>query len=196
MVNSITKGARQRGLDTFFSCDFLPNENILGTLEKHECDFDNIYWSLAEEIRSGKFFEQNSPRSNYPKNREVCCTHIIAQKQRQIGKLNFFAQMYRWKSQVLARISTYVSHMDPHSSLSTYVVLTTCNAVYLKAFQLPNGFWISYAKQLELIPTFNRTKAVGEKQAILIFLPLIFPQVEVFLVVKYGNTEAPIFGIG
>ena len=54
-VNSITEGTRQRGLDTFFSCDFLSNENTLGTLKKHECDIDNIYWSLAEEIRSGKF---------------------------------------------------------------------------------------------------------------------------------------------
>ena len=96
-VNSITKGARQRGLYTFFSCEFLPNENILGTLEKHESDIDNMYWFLAEEIKSGKFLKQNSPRSIYPKNREVCCTYIIAQKQSQIGQLVFFAQKYRWK---------------------------------------------------------------------------------------------------
>ena len=61
--------------------------------------------------------------------------------------------------------------MDPHSSLSNYVVLTTCNAVYLKAFDLPNGFWVPYPKQLKLIPTFNK-KTVGEKRAIVVFFAI------------------------
>ena len=51
-----TKDVIQSELDTFFTWEFLTNENILRILEKHECDIDDIVWYLAKENENSKNF--------------------------------------------------------------------------------------------------------------------------------------------
>ena len=48
------RNVKQGELDTFFTREFLTNENILRILEKVECDIDDCIWHLAKKPETGK----------------------------------------------------------------------------------------------------------------------------------------------
>ena len=58
--------------------------------------------------------------------------------------------------------------MDPISRVIYHsYTLSLCNKVYLNAFELVNGSWVSYAEQLKLIRTPKRIRETGEQYATL-----------------------------
>ena len=187
---------KQSKLDTFFTWEFLTNENILRVPEKHKFDIDDFIWCLAKKPEAGKNLNRKKLSRDYDsKKAGAFCTYINEQKQKSscrnilLHRRNTVGVYKYWSE-------SHIRFMDPISRvIYCNYTLTLCNKTYLNAFQSGNVSWVSYSKQLKSIRTPKRTKKELRNNMQLwapwILAVEVFSRMKIWDTVSYHNLWNP-----